>query len=125
MPTSKILILGRSLATFGVIGRVVFQIGVLDEDDVAGGVFEAVAQGGAFAFVQGLVNDPEIGLGEEGGELIQFFGGVVFGTVVDADDFAAEAAGEGGVDDQGDQSLHRGFLVVNGDDNGDLGEGRD
>src|SRR5438132_5947021 len=107
-----------------IVGRVIFQVGVLDDHHVTGGVLEAVAQGGAFAFVDGLVNDAEIGLGEEGGELIEFFGGAVFGAVVDADDLAAQAVGDGGVDDQGDQSLDRGFLVVYGDDDGDLGEGR-
>jgi hypothetical protein len=44
----------------GVVCRVILKVGVLYKDDVAGGELEAVAEGRAFALVDGLVDDLEI-----------------------------------------------------------------
>ena len=38
-------------SSFGILGRVVFQVGVLHDDDVAGGVLKARSQRGALALV--------------------------------------------------------------------------
>jgi len=42
---------------FGVFVGVVFEVGVLDDDGVAGGGGEAGAEGGAFALVDVVVDD--------------------------------------------------------------------
>src|SRR5262245_28263558 len=45
------------LDELGIFGRVVFQIGVLHDNNGAGGALEAGAEGSAFALVLGLIND--------------------------------------------------------------------
>src|SRR6185312_3519690 len=42
-----------------IILRVIFQIGILNQHDIAGGKFEAVAKGGAFTLIDRFVDDLE------------------------------------------------------------------
>ena len=43
-----------------VLGGIVFQIGVLNDDEVASGFLDAAAQSGAFAHVAGLEENPHL-----------------------------------------------------------------
>ena len=64
--------------------RVVFEVGVLDDDGVAGGGRDAAAQGGAFALVDLVVDD----FGDEWGNLgAKQVAGAVTRAIVDDDDF--------------------------------------
>ena len=46
----------------GILRRVVFQVGVLDDDDLAGGVLEPGAQRGALALVHLVEDDRQVGV---------------------------------------------------------------
>lgn len=100
----------------GVVVGVVFEVGILDEDDIAGGFGEAGVEGGAFALVVVVEGGDDVGeAGGEGGEEVA---GAVGGAVIDEDDFALEA----GVDAaDGFEEVGEGLdLVVDGDDDGEL-----
>ena len=45
---------------FAVVARIVFEVGVLDQDDVAGDFSEAAAEGGAFALIFGLEKNANV-----------------------------------------------------------------
>lgn len=95
---------------FGVLIGVVFEIGVLDDDDVGIDVLESGAQGGSFALVDlvGENADAVVGLGEG----LHGLPSAVFGTIIDHHQFRDFGAGEDFFDDD----MERLFLVVNGDD---------
>jgi len=72
----------------GIVGRIVFEVGILDEDEVSCGFLYATAESGSFALVVGLEKDADLRVrGLEGGENVA---GTVGGTVVDADEFEVE-----------------------------------
>ena len=53
----------------GVFGRVVLQVGVLNDDEVARGVLEARAQGGTLSLIHLMENDPHSWVGDSGQDL--------------------------------------------------------
>ena len=98
----------------GIVGGIVFEVGVLDDDEVSGGLLDAAAEGGALAHVLGLEQDADLGMG--GLQFGEDFAGAVAGAVVDADEFDFERDGE----DAGDDFPQRGLLVVDGHDYGEF-----
>jgi hypothetical protein len=118
---------------FAVVTRIVFEVGVLDEDNIACDFREATAESGAFTLVVGLEKDAEIaevnGIGAiecgslssarglELRELFEDLASAVSGAVIDEDDFLAE----GSFDDTAKDFVNSGFFVVNGNDDGKLG----
>ena len=70
-----------------VILGIVFEVGVLDHDDVASRFFESSAHGRSLAAVVGLVEDPAVRLGGERGEELA---GTVGRRVVDDEDLLVE-----------------------------------
>ena len=111
---------------FVVVARVVFEIGILDEDNVTGDFCEAAAEGSAFSLVVGLEEDTKVAevnrvAAVEGGRLSlpgslklgHFFEdltGAVGGAVVHQYDFLAKRS----VDDAAEDFVNGGFFVVNG-----------
>src|SRR6266481_5854782 len=116
------------LEQLGIIAGVVFEIGILDEDDFAGGFGEAAAEGGAFALVLRLKEKAEIAqlygiIAVMGGDECVAAGlpsskpfedltGAVGGAVVYDENFLAN----GGFDDAAEDFVDRGLFVVYGDD---------
>ena len=76
----------------GVVARVVLQVGVLEDDQVAGGRGDAGADRGALALVL-LVLDVADAVRVLGGELAQDLAGAVLRAVVDDDDLDLADAG--------------------------------
>ena len=54
------LVLDDRLDELGILLRVVLEVGILDDDDVAGGVSEAGAQGGPLALVAVVEDDLQV-----------------------------------------------------------------
>ena len=93
---------------------VVFEVGVLDDDSVAGGGSDAGAERGTFTLVDVVVDD----FGDERGDFgAEDFAGAVGRAVIDDDDFLfRDGGGADAIDDGAD-----GFcLVVAGDDDGEF-----
>src|SRR4029077_18096169 len=121
------------LEQLGGVARVVFEIGVLDEDDFAGGFGEAATEGSALALVLRLKEKTQIAefnrivaivgrrrgfaAGLASGETFENLAGAVGGAVIDDEDFLAD----GGFDDATEDFVDRGLFVVDGDDHGELG----
>src|SRR5205085_1293076 len=99
-----------------VVVGIVFQIGILHENKIAGGQLKTIAQGRALSFVDFLVQDFEVFAGKEPGKLIDPGGAAVGRAVVDADDLAHNPRQQRRADDAANQLLERRFLVVNGND---------
>ena len=73
-----------------IIRRIVFEVGILNENDVARGVFESRAEGRTLAAVDGMRND------FDPAHLLKFpedVAGAVGGGVVHENDFIFQAAG--------------------------------
>jgi hypothetical protein len=118
---------------FGVVARIVFEVGVLDEDDVSGNLGEATAERCALSLIVSLEKDAKIaeidgisavkrGSGGFAGILqLQHFlknlAGAVGGAVVYQDDFFAGF----GFDHAAKDFVDGGAFVVNGNDDGELG----
>jgi hypothetical protein len=97
-----------------IVGGIVFEVGVLNENEVPGGFLDAAAESSAFTDVARLQEDADLRMsGLEGGEN---FAGGVGGSVVDADELDVERDGE----HAGDDLLKSGLLVVDGHDDGEF-----
>jgi len=121
------------LEQLGIVAGVVFEIGVLDEDDFAGGFGEAAAQGSTLALVLRLKEKTKIAefnrivaivgggrgfaAGLASGEPFEDLPGAVGGAVIDDKDFLAD----GGFDDATKDFVDRGLFIVDRDDHGELG----
>ena len=113
----------------GKVARVVLQVGVLDQQDIAGGCGDGRAHGRALALVLGMEHHREVALGLL---LTQDVLRAVGGAVVDHDDFLLDQQWHVGVDCQRfverqihgahpTQDLPQGsLLVVDRDQDGDL-----
>ena len=93
-----------------VVGRVVFQVGVLDDDDVAGRRRDASACRSTLAAVVRLEDGAVDAVGERAAQQLD---AAVGRAVVDHDDLKPR---HGGAADPGDQLGDRGGLVEAGDD---------
>ena len=98
-----------------VLHGVELEIGVLDEDDVAGDVEESATYGGALTDVYfvGVDLDDLVGVG---GFFSYDVDGGVAGAVVDDDDFLGDVDGENFFEELTDGGL----LVIDRDDDGKL-----
>ena len=91
------------------VSRVVLQIGVLDDDDVAGAHGERLANGGALAAIHGLqVQAIDAAFVEE---LLEKVAGAIGGTVVDDDDLFLNGRGGDFIENELDGVT----LVIDGD----------
>jgi hypothetical protein len=105
------LVLEDGLEQQGVVARIVLEVGVLDEDDVAGHVSQPGADGGALALVT-LVDD-QLHLVRHGGEeVLQHATRVIGGRVVHHHELLAEP--DRGLRYPPDDLGHRSGLVVHG-----------
>ena len=83
------------LDEFGIVGRVVFEISILDEKNVAGRVLETCADGGTFAAVNRVRVKLDVG---GAGNTIEDFSRAIRGGVVDKNNLLGKIAGIGGAD---------------------------
>ena len=93
-----------------IIRRIVFEVGILNENDVARGVFESCAEGRALAAVEGMGHDLEPGT------LLKFLqdvAGAIGRGIVHENDLLFQAAGIRGAD-AAKNLLDRGGLVEDG-----------
>ena len=102
-----------------VLGRVVLQVGVLHDDDVAGAVLEALAQRRALAQVLRLVEDADVVVLLL--ESARGCRGAVGRAVVDEDDLLRDRTAW----TRRTSSRQPALLVVDGDDDRQLEAGRD
>ncbi len=100
------------------------EVAVHGDDDFASGVVETGGKSGGLAEVAAEVDDEDVGVC--GGECGEAGVGVVFGAIVDVDDFVGFGVvlAEGGeVSGEGVVELLDGVgFVVHGDDHGEVGE---
>ena len=94
-----------------VLGGIVFQVGVLDDDDVAGGLGEAGPHGRPFAAVPLVQDDANVFAAVDRRQHVPR---AVGAAVVDQDDLL----GDGHLADAADDLDHRGLLVVDRDHHG-------
>ena len=94
----------------GILRGVVLEVGVLDDDDLAGGVPEPGAQRGALALVDLVEDDRQVGVARS--HLAEDLAGAVGRAVVDDDDLLADRDGADPAEDLVDRLL----LVVDRDD---------
>ncbi len=118
---------------FAVVARIVFEVGVLDENDVAGEFGEAAAEGCSFALILRLEQDAKVAEGDGVGSIhggSEGFAGVlqlkhffqdlasaVGGAIVYENDFLARLS----FDDAAKDFVDGGAFVVNGNDDGEFG----
>jgi hypothetical protein len=93
-----------------VLVGVVFEVGILDDDDVGMDMLEAGAKGGTFALVDLMGEDADAVVGL--GELLHGVPCTVFGAIVDHHELRDLGSGKDFLDDE----VKRAFLVVDGDD---------
>ena len=111
------LVLEDRLHQLRILGRIVFQVGVLHEHHVAGGVLEAFAQGRALALVHW--SGRRRGRRRSCFELLQDVARAVGAAIVDDDDFLGDRHGLHAADHFADPA----FLVVDRDDDRELEAG--
>lgn len=109
------LAIDDGLEHLDVIVGIVFEVTVLDEDDVAGGFADADADGCAFAEVLDGMMD-----GDEAGVAVEDLGGAVGRPIIDDHDFFIAADGQRGFHDAVEHHRDHVDLVVDRDDDGDL-----
>ena len=102
-----------------VLGRVVFQVGVLHDDDVAGGMLEAGPQGGALALVCRLIDDARVVVASHGSS------GASRVPSVEQSSTRMISLGIGTAWTRRRISRQPLHLVVNGDDDRELESGRE
>src|SRR5258706_13731604 len=73
-----------------VVARIIFEVGVLDEDDVSGDFGKATAEGCTFALILHLEKDAEVAEGDGVGAI--HGGGVDFAGVFPVEDYFEELA---------------------------------
>ena len=93
-----------------ILFRVVFEVGILDENDVPAGFLDAATDRGAFSLVDRLENVPDLRplIRQRGDHVLRSIGRLV----VDDDDLLVDR----NFLDPAQQLRHRGPLVVAGDD---------
>ena len=118
---------------FVVIARIVFEVSILDEDDVAGNFRKAAAQGRTLSLILRLEKDAEVA--EVDGISAVESGCRSFAGVLQLDHFFKDLAGavgravvhennlfaRFGVDDAAEDFFEGGLFIVNGNDDGEFG----
>ncbi len=99
----------------GVVGGIVFEVGVLDEHDVRRGFADAGSQGSAFALIALVPVQADALLGRR--RVCQHFECAIFGTVIHHHHFGHARLCE----HQPQNGLHSGPLVEDGHDDRDIG----
>src|SRR5215467_15429797 len=82
-----------------VFARVVFQIGVLNQNEIANGFLNATTEGGSLSHVMGLHEDAYLWISMA--QLLKQFGRAVGRSVVHAKDFGAQGSCRHPFDDGG------------------------
>jgi hypothetical protein len=98
-----------------IVGGIVFEVGILNQDVVAGGLADTPLHGLALTLVGVLGEDADGGGGARGGKGSGDGFGVVFGAIVDYEDFLLEAEPlyrDG--DDALEKLAEEGALVISG-----------
>ena len=107
--------------SFGVLARVVLQVGVLDDHEIAGRGRESRAQRRALALVLLVIQHADARLSFE---LLQFVARAVRRVIVNDDDFPAQPERfEWDGADGGDDLMNGGALVEDGHDDGEFHSG--
>ena len=105
--------------SFGILGRVVFPVGVLHDHEVAGAMLEPLAECRALAHVARLVENADVVVLLF--ELLEDARRAVGGEVIDEDEFLGNLDGLHAADELPEPAL----LVVDGDDDRQLEPWRD
>src|SRR5215210_676449 len=106
-----------------IVSRVVLEVGVLEEDEVAGRFGDAAADGGPLALVLPLLEQSEA-VRILGGELPQELQAAVLGAVVDDQDLHLEDLRRRHGEHPVNELAHQEALVVHRDDDAQLDAGR-
>ena len=101
-----------------VIARIVFEIGVLHQAEIAAGVFDGGTHGRAFALVHFVPEQANARF--DGGEPRQDFRGAVSGTIVNDDEFLLQSLRNGRIQNSLQAAFHQGPLIVDGDEYGEF-----
>jgi hypothetical protein len=100
----------------GILGRVVFQIGILDDAEFAGGLLQPGADGGAFAGIDLVMKDADAAaVGSR--QLFQYPCRAIGGTIVHDHNLRLDSLGKRGIQGAQDGSLDVLLLVINRHDN--------
>jgi len=107
----------------GVFAGIVLQVSVLDDGEFPGGVADSGTDGGALTLVA-LVAHQADEAGMARGEGFDDLGRAVAGAVIDHDELAREAIGQGGFQHAFEQGGDELLLVEERDEDGKGGPGR-
>src|SRR5262249_49795470 len=108
------VVLDDRLDELGILGRVVLEVGVLDDDDLAGGLAEPGAQRGALSLVAVVEDYLQVAVASL--HLAEDLAGAVLRAVVDDDDLRADRDLADPAEDLVDGLL---FVVAGDDDRED------
>ena len=95
----------------GIFRGIVFQVGILDEGEIAGGFGDGAPHRRAFALVLLVAEKADFRIGV--GEPLEHVGGAVGGAVIHDHQLALDVFGQGRRDHLGNAALHHGALIVN------------
>jgi len=98
----------------GIFLRVVLEVGILNEAEIALGVADGGPDGGAFALVDFVTEEADPGF--MGGEALEDVPGAIPGAVIHDDEFALHLLGEWRIEDLAEAALDDGPLVVDRDE---------
>ena len=101
-----------------VFEGVVFQVGILDDREIAGGLLDRGAHGGALAAIDFVSKEANLRMCRR--QAFEHGPGAVGRAVVDDDQLALHVFGKRGGQNLRDASLHHGPLVVYGHQDGKL-----
>src|SRR5262249_8473159 len=94
----------------GIFGRIVFQIGILDEREIAGSFFDGGTNGGALSTILWMAMEAD--LQKSLRKALENFRSTVGGAIVDDHQFPIHVLRQGGGHDLGDAALdNRAFVV--------------
>ena len=116
-----------------VVAWIVFEVGVLNEDNVAGNLSESATKSGTLALIAILEKDAQIAESDGVGavlsgsrgfaralkldKLFEDLASTVGGAIIDDHDFLAKL----GFDDAAEDFIESGFFVIHGNDDGKFG----
>src|SRR4051794_15790977 len=81
-----------------ILGRIVFQVGILYENHIASRMFETFTESGALALIERLIENADVVIAE----LLEHRAGAIGGKVINDDDFLGNRHRLDTVDEPGD-----------------------
>ena len=108
----------KGLEEARILGRVVFEVGILNDGEVAVGELDGGTDGGAFAAIPGMAIEAD--LGERGGQALQDGVGAIRGAIVHDDELAFHVLRQRRGEHTRDAAFDNGALVVDRHEDGEL-----